>query len=151
MFFFLKCVYFVGITLAFFWQFQRVNTIYNPLIESLTFGKCIKYKCTNNHTACLDQTKDSSTILNVTINTEFCGDKQECFVDENLKGYCLNKTEPSPIILYPGEACSNDLDDRFCYFGPRLCDNTTYVCRGWDIGHPCQKSSDCNTGLYCYR
>lgn len=98
MFFFLKCVYFVGIILAFFWQLKPTNSAYNPLIESLTFGKCIKYKCTNNATACLSQTKDSTTILNVTINTEFCGKDEECFVDENLQGYCIDNTEPSPII-----------------------------------------------------
>ena len=43
------------------------------------------------------------------------------------------------------------MDDRECYFGPRKCDNTKHVCLGWDIGHDCLISSDCNAGLYCFR
>jgi hypothetical protein len=107
--------------------------------------------CTNNHTMCFEQVQETSTVLNITISHQFCGANEDCFIDYDLKGYCTNKTEPSPIVLYPGEACSDELDDRHCYFGPRQCDNSTYVCRGWDVGHGCLKSGDCNSGLFCFR
>jgi hypothetical protein len=100
---------------------------------------------------CFEQVQETSTVLNITISHGFCGENQDCFIDYDLMGYCTIKTEPSPIILYPGEACSDELDDRHCYFGPRQCDNSTYVCRGWDVGHGCLKSGDCNAGLFCFR
>lgn len=130
---------------------KLISTYYN--INKNREDKCIDFICsTLNSIYCMK--REISTVL-IHIK-KACTEYEECVINEQFTGYCVNKEENTEVIRFPGERCEisekklkTDFFYNECKFGPKICDEDLGVCRGYGLGEKCNLSADCDLGLYC--
>lgn len=134
----------------------------NPIIPIKQ--QCPKYSCNNSLSICLlgnNNFSEEGNDINISLNSEICSVNENCILSSKMNSNYLTlddilqiMTQEKilgtcsiysywPSIRYPGEDCNIDSD---CISNINCVNGK---CKGFDKGHNCTKTYECNIGLFC--